>query len=326
MASSGLTIQQTEVVGTVLPIAAMVVTSFRLFVRMRQCRLWLDDVWAALAIVFDIISLAAFWLYLHDYARYSQNTRVALYYTNVQIFYAVVWSSRISILFTVVRLTSPGSLRRWIVRTAVAFVVAWMILGAQIFWTCEAESGWKTQPRPQCDTGRNVAIAQIITDVIGDTVLILAPFRLIHQVRLTKAQKIRLLSIFSTSAVTTVVSLTHAYYVFYNGGLKVIIAAVVEVSISLIVANLSVLVAFLFRISTEDPTTSVPLEFTSIITLGSQLIRSGTQYNPPSTSTMVVMVETQTMKVNDFGTGRNGSDIEAASLQLLAKPGPLHDT
>lgn len=165
----------------VLPIAATVVTSFRLFVRTRQRRLWLDDAWAALAMVFDIILAVVGWLYLYDHARFPQDTRVALYYLCIlftnqqsqhaqiyficgvdQSFYAVIWLSRISILFTVVRLTFPGSLRRWLIRTAVAFAVTWMILGAQIFWTCETAAGWKMQPLPRCDMGKNVAIAQII--------------------------------------------------------------------------------------------------------------------------------------------------------------------
>ncbi|KAF8437246.1 hypothetical protein L210DRAFT_3682683, partial [Boletus edulis BED1] len=79
-------------------------------------------------------------------------------------------------------------------------------------------------------------------------ILILAPFHLIYKVRLSRAQKIRVLSIFSTSAITTIVSLSHAYYV---------------------VANLSVVVAFLFRISTEETPTPAPLELKSIITFGS---------------------------------------------------------
>ncbi|KAI6156773.1 hypothetical protein BKA82DRAFT_1002503 [Pisolithus tinctorius] len=324
MSSAGPTIQQTEVVGLVLPIAAVVVTSFRLFLRMRQRRLWLDDAWAALAMVFNIVFLVVNWLYLADYARYPQDTRVAMYYIVAQFFYAVVWSSRISILFTVVRLTLPGSLRRWLVRTAIAFTVTWMILLAQVFWTCESEPGWKTQPRPQCDLGRNVAIAQIITDVIGDTILILAPFRLIYKVRLTKAQKIRLMSIFSTSAATTVVSLTHAYYVYSDGGLKEVIAAVVELSVSLTVANLSVVVAFFFRISTEETTTPAPLELKSMITFGSQPIRKRPQRDPLSSSTVVVETETQTIKFDDFGASpmrAAGGDSSDVSLQSLAKPG-----
>ncbi|KAI5996866.1 hypothetical protein F5J12DRAFT_852610 [Pisolithus orientalis] len=315
----------------VLPITATVVTSFRLFVRTQQRRLWLDDAWAALAMLFDIGSLVVFWLYLHDYARYPQSSRVALYYINTQFFYALVWLSRISILFTVIRLTFPGPLRRWLICTAIAFMVTWMVLGAQIFWTCEAEPSWKSQSRPQCDLGRNVAITLIITDVIGDSILILAPFRLIYKIKLTAAQKIRLLSIFSTSAITTAVSLIHTYYVYSDGGLKEAITAIIESSTSLIVANLSVVVAFLFRISTEDSSTPAPLEFKSIITFGSQPIRTREQHDPPSPSTVVVGIETSTIRLVDFSISSiqaargDGSDAEAASIETLDKPGLFYE-
>ncbi|KAI5996853.1 hypothetical protein F5J12DRAFT_746234 [Pisolithus orientalis] len=331
MSSSGPTIPQTEVAGTVLLSVSAVVTSFRLFVRMRQGRLWLDDAWAAVAMMINIGFLVVLWLYLQDYAQYPRNTKVALYYMGTQFFSAGVWSSRISILFTVVRMTFPGSLRRWLVRTAIAFFMTAIILGAQIFWTCEAESGWKSQPRPQCDLGRNVAIAQIITDVLGDTILILAPFHLIYKVRLTKPQKLRLLSIFSASGATTVVSLTHAYYLLSNGGLKEVLAAIVELSISLIVANLSVVVAFLFRISTEESTTPAPLELKSIITFGSQPIRKRAPFDPLSTPTMMVGIETSTIRLNGCSTsparaaGKGGQDPEVVSLETLSKPGPFGD-
>lgn len=72
-------------------------------------------------------------------------------------------ASRISILFTIVRLTVRGSLRNTLMFVFAAFIVAWIILFAQVFWVCEAEPGWKSLPRPQCDLGRNVAIAQIIS-------------------------------------------------------------------------------------------------------------------------------------------------------------------
>ncbi|KAG0702267.1 hypothetical protein DFH29DRAFT_509122 [Suillus ampliporus] len=299
MSSSGPTITQTAVVGMVLPIVATIVTSFRLYVRARQGRLWIDDAWATCAMIFDVALLIVDWLYLQDYAKYPQGARVALYYMVAQSFYAVVW---ISILFTIVRLTVPGTLRRVLIRTAMIFGIVWAVLFAQVWWTCESEHGWKTQPRPQCDLGRNVAIAQIITDVLGDTILILAPFRLIYKVRLTRAQKIRILSIFSTSAITTVVSLAHAYYVLSDGGLKEALAAMVEASMSLIVANLSVVVAFFLCNSAEDDTSSpAPVELKSIITFGSPP-RKRRVGDPLATT--VIGVETTTIQLTDLHESR----------------------
>ncbi|KAG2144229.1 hypothetical protein DEU56DRAFT_235986 [Suillus clintonianus] len=273
MSSSAPTLTQVEAVDIVFTLVAIIATSFRLYVRVRQGRLWIDDAWATLGMIFNFTLLVALCLYLQDYKKYPQGTRVALYYIAAQCFYAVVWSSRISILFTIVRLTVPGTfMRRVLMCTAIIFGIVWALLFSQLWWICESEPGWKTQPHPQCNLGRNVAITQMITDVLGDSVLIMAPFCLIYKVRLSRAQKVRVSSVFSASAITTAVSLTHAYYIFSGGGLKVIMTAIVEASVSLIVANLSVVVAFLCRLSTEDDAPASP-PAAPIITFGSQPAR-----------------------------------------------------
>lgn len=70
----------------------------------------------------------------------------------------------------------------------------------------------------------------ISADVLGDTVLILAPFFLIYKATvLTTAQRVRVICLFSTSAITTAVSLTHSYYVFTEGQLKEAVSAMFEV-------------------------------------------------------------------------------------------------
>lgn len=91
MSSSGPTLAQTEVVDIVITITAIVVTSFRLYVRVRQRRLWIDDAWATLGMIFDFTLLVALCLYLQDFEKYPQGVRIALYYISAQSFYIVVW-------------------------------------------------------------------------------------------------------------------------------------------------------------------------------------------------------------------------------------------
>ncbi|KAG2030151.1 hypothetical protein BDR03DRAFT_1017453 [Suillus americanus] len=259
--SSGPTIVQTQVVNFVLPIVATFVTSFRLYCRARRHLLWIDDAWAACAMIFDIVLMICSALYLRGYVLHPQWEKVALYYTLTQCFYGVIWCSRLSILFTVVRLAYWPQ-RRILVRIAIIFGVVWAVLFAQVWWTCESNPSWKKLPRPQCPLGRNVAIAQIVTDVLGDTVLILAPFLIIYKATLTTAHRVRVICLFSTSAITTVVSLTHAYYVLTVGELKEAVSAMFEASISLIVANLSVVVTFFLRMLADDEPISRPIEST----------------------------------------------------------------
>ncbi|KAG2356668.1 hypothetical protein BDR07DRAFT_1422607 [Suillus spraguei] len=247
MSSSGPTLAQIEVAGIILTIVAVIATSFRLFIRAQRKHLWIDDACAALGMIFN------FMLSIVDCLRYKYHVRVA------HFFNAVVWTSRLSILFTIVRLTVPGTIfRRVLICTAITFGIFWALLFSQVWWVCESEPSWKIQPHPQCDLGRAVAITQMITDVLGDSILISVPFFLIYNIRLSRPQKVRVLTAFSASSITTIVSLVHAYYIFSSGRLKEVMAAIVEASMSLIVANFGVVVA-------KIPSTSTP-----IITFGSQ--------------------------------------------------------
>ncbi|KAG2347248.1 hypothetical protein BDR05DRAFT_876797 [Suillus weaverae] len=197
-------------------------------------------------------------------------------------------------MFTIVRLTIPGAFRKFLMFTVGLFGFVWALLFSQLWWICETQPSWKSQPHPQCDLGRRVAITQMITDVLADVVLIVAPFCLIYKVRLSKSQKVRILSVFSTSAITTIVSLTHAYYIVAGGGLKEVMAAVVEASMSLIVANLSVVVAFIFRISSDDDSSSTQ---TPIITFGGQTTRK-------RIAPTCIAVETTTIVLEDLSESR----------------------
>ncbi|KIJ26815.1 hypothetical protein M422DRAFT_137769, partial [Sphaerobolus stellatus SS14] len=94
-----------------------------------------------------------------------------------------------------------------------------------VWWVCEREPGWKDAPLPQCDLGLNVAVAQ---PMFCDAFLIFVPLRLVWNIRLTRPQKIRITAIFSTTIVTTCVSMNHAFFVLRAGGLKEALAAIVQ--------------------------------------------------------------------------------------------------
>lgn len=293
MLPPGPTLRQTEAADISLTIVAVLVTSFRLCIRVRQKRLGFDDAWVILAMICDLLLLIADCLYLQDFLKYSQSTRIALYYMVAQFFYGVVWSSKLSMLFTIVRLSIPGNFRRLLMCTVGIFGAIRGLLFAQLWWICETQTGWKTQTHPQCDLGRRVAITQMITDVLADFILIVAPFFLINKVRLSRSHKVRILSVFSTSAITTIVSLTHAYYIVAGGGIKEVMAAIVEASVSLIVANLSVIVAFIFRLHSEDDSSSTP---TPVITFSGQ---NRTRITPTC-----IAVETTTIVLEDLSEAR----------------------
>jgi len=184
-----------------------------------------------------------------------------------QFFYAVVWTARISIMFTVIRL-SFGQMRRLLFGIVIAFFVAWLILFSQVWWVCENQPGWKDLLVPQCALGEDVAIAQLTTDVLCDVILIAAPMRLLWRVQLDRGLKLRLRAVFATTAIGTAVSLYHAYCVLKFGGLLEFLAATVQLATNLIVVNLPVIVAVVFRLKTDSESDNVaPLS--GIVTIGS---------------------------------------------------------
>ena len=78
----------------------------------------------------------------------------------------------------------------------------------------------------------------IPADIIADGILLIAPLRLLCAL-MDKMLRRRLMLIFSTCIVTTIVSLVHAAYIIKNGGPKILVAAVVEVRIHLIILILA---------------------------------------------------------------------------------------
>jgi hypothetical protein len=66
------------------------------------------------------------------------------------------------ILCTLIRISVDRMMRKMLYVAAGAFLVAWAVLLAQVFWTCESDPAWKHAAVKQCELGKKVAIAQVI--------------------------------------------------------------------------------------------------------------------------------------------------------------------
>ncbi|KAJ7617896.1 hypothetical protein FB45DRAFT_215804 [Roridomyces roridus] len=247
------TIPQLRILTCVLSPFAVVVTLLRLWIRRSHGKLWWDDLWVAISAFITAVFVLVFMLHIRDPATnpMTQSAKIAVYYFCPLTFYAVAWTSRISILFTVIRL-SFALLRKLLIAAAGFFFFCLLLLSAQVFWVCETQPGWKDTPLAQCDLGRQVAITLIVMDVICDTILIAAPLSLLWGSRLQRGLKFRLIAVFASTAIMTGVSLYHDYSIYLFGGLEEAFAANLQVSVSLMVANLSVITAVLFRAASEQ--------------------------------------------------------------------------
>ncbi|KAJ7132185.1 hypothetical protein C8R44DRAFT_698538 [Mycena epipterygia] len=218
---------------------AILTTIYRLFIR--RSRLWTDDGCAIFSTCILLLQVASVILHSDVDSGMKRSTRIAAYYLIAITFYAIIWSARLSILFSIIRIDPNGIRRRFLLGVAFVFLGACIILIAQLFWICERNPQWKNGATPQCPLGRQVVIFQLISDVVSDTLLIVAPLQLLWHLE-DKGLRRRLCIIFSTCIVTTIVSLVHAAMILTGVGPKVLVAAVVEDSVSLIVCNMPIVV------------------------------------------------------------------------------------
>jgi len=186
-------------------------------------------------------------MHVPDPSQLSWLNRVVAYYLMAATFYAIIWSARLSILFSIIRLDPSESRRKRLLYIAFVYILVCLILIAQLFWVCEPEPGWKDMKSPQCTLNKEVAICQLVSDIIADLILIVAPLKLLKGLE-DRGLRHRLMVIFSTCIVTTIVSLVHAVYILKLGGTKVVIAALVEDCVSLIVCNIPVVVTATIRL------------------------------------------------------------------------------
>lgn len=228
---------------SVYTIAAFI-TICRLVIRIHDKKWGWDDFCAAVALVTGGLMLTGALILIGPTPSMTDLTMVAGYYITACGFYACIWACRFSILCTISRIT-PAWWRPYIRAMFFAFGGMYLFLTIQAIVHCESDPSWKPG---QCSLGRQVAAAQLVTDIVSDLMLSLAPVRLLWQSNLSRAQRIRLITVFASCILTSLVSLAHAYCIWVNKGLDEVYSAMYELSVSIIVCSLSVLVGFFSRL------------------------------------------------------------------------------
>ncbi|KAF5379013.1 hypothetical protein D9615_006052 [Tricholomella constricta] len=227
-------------------VPAIAITIYRLWIR--RGRYWADDAWALCSAVAQLVLFSGAFVRISNSSR--KNVMIAAYYLMAAAFYSVIWFARLSILFSIIRIDPSASRRRRLLIVASCFLILYVVLICQLFWVCEPVPRWKEKATPQCPLPSQVIILQLVTDILADTILIVAPLKLIRNLSDQRLRR-RLTIIFSTCLVTTIVSLVHAAFLFVRPDYKVVIAAIVEVCVSLIVCNIPVVVTSLLQFRRE---------------------------------------------------------------------------
>jgi hypothetical protein len=113
------------------------------------------------------VQFAAVFMHVDNPMDLSRLNRIMAYYLMATTFYTIIWTVRLSILFSIICIDpDPVTCRclRWL---ASMFFATFLFLIAQLFWTCEnLHNGWKNKPSLQCHLPKAVAICQLISTCI----------------------------------------------------------------------------------------------------------------------------------------------------------------
>ncbi|KAJ8582511.1 hypothetical protein M405DRAFT_561386 [Rhizopogon salebrosus TDB-379] len=220
------------VAGSISHSIAILCTIFRLGYRVWTGHFWWEDVWAALALIADVVCLACIWV----------NYKISSWVFAV-VFTCVVWPARLSIIFFIVRLANRPAQRQIALLIAASFACMWCALLAQKLTICNIQS---------CKMNKPFALSQLITDVIADVVLVAAPLVLWRDIGLSRNRRILILSAFGASLLITAVTIPHNIMLMSFQGGTTIIFAHVKAALSLVICNLLVIVSFVYRVCRKE--------------------------------------------------------------------------
>ncbi|KAG1764450.1 hypothetical protein EDD22DRAFT_776040, partial [Suillus occidentalis] len=263
---------------------AILCTIFRLAYRGWMHHLWWEDAWAAIALIADVVCLAFIWL---DRKKACEcptlRSNTDRMFMSIQVwiltvaFTSVQWAARMSIVFSIIRVTNHSNFkvhRRITYLIAVSFVCMWVALLAHRLTLCAYHS---------CRMGKSVAFSVLITDIIADFVLVVTPLKFWRNTGLSRSTKILVLSSFSASILITAVTIPHSIILIkiHKADTVTIIFAHVKSALSLVVCNLLVIVTFVYRVcwketfDLDQPVTSRGV-LTSVVFIQMPCTNSGT--------------------------------------------------
>ncbi|KAF8879464.1 hypothetical protein BD779DRAFT_1676374 [Infundibulicybe gibba] len=268
---------------SVLHVLAISSTVFRLFQRSTSKRLWYDDYTALFSVIMDCVLFVA----LH---------------VGTVCFLLVSWSAKVSLALAIARIFPPGrKVRRFAVGMAWSFGLLGIaaLLGVTI--SCRRDTSWHDSPDVQCAFPKVLVIPTFCAAQISDALLVFVPFRMLRRMKLPDEQRRLVLAGFAASTWTNITAVICFVLMLGTSGRGLSRGTLLHhamASVSLMVCNSMVIVAYVYRLVRSDkdlehsiseaasngsymsPLTTVVLtDFESSDGLSQNSYRRGTSYN-----------------------------------------------
>ncbi|TFK31031.1 hypothetical protein BDQ12DRAFT_763373, partial [Crucibulum laeve] len=223
---------------------ALVMTIFRLWHRKRAGRLWWDDFYALLAAIF-IIPLMATSLTWPIPTRKDPSLYIFWRLSALLSYTLCLWTSRISVGVTIVRLLPEGKLRKVAKCITGIFGVFCSALVLQKVFMC---GSFARNKYAQCQIPSWIAPIELTTDLLGDLWLIGSPAYMLFNMKLPRNHRYLILAIFTSGIFTAAASVAHCIFIILKRPRAIGTSAAIQAAISLIVCNLLVVVTYIYRV------------------------------------------------------------------------------
>ncbi|KIK61508.1 hypothetical protein GYMLUDRAFT_43068 [Collybiopsis luxurians FD-317 M1] len=242
-----------RVFGIVLLVIVLCTIAARICIRYLNRRLWWDDICALLTTLITTLLIIADFLtdgQISPTPSQSRQLRIVQNWIIVVTYSSAIWSARMSLILSIIRLIPPFfTLRKISEVTSVVFVFMWMGTLIPKIYICASDLSWYTIPNPTCSLGNTeLAIGELITYVAADIMLIFIPLRLLYHVTLVKSKRRMLIIMFSANLFNTVISVIHAVFLIDSALYLLFIVTKTEVGMALILANLAILTPYIYRL------------------------------------------------------------------------------
>ncbi|KAF5392794.1 hypothetical protein D9757_001005 [Collybiopsis confluens] len=241
--------------------AAQITTVARIYIRFRHRRLWWDDGWAFLTMVLTMmITVAVFVTGNPDAGPIgSHNRRIkVIQFWIIMICYSFgAWFARITLILSTVRLIPTIFTLRKISEWAfICFLLMCLGVSSAKVYFCASNKSWHNLRAPVCQLTSNapLAIGELATFLVADTILVAIPLRLLYRIALPSGKRRMLLLMFSANMITSIVAVLRVVFLinYSSPSPSLTLAIKAEVGTALIVANLAILTPYVYRLINSE--------------------------------------------------------------------------
>ncbi|KXN92029.1 hypothetical protein AN958_10821 [Leucoagaricus sp. SymC.cos] len=225
---------QVRVASVTCSMAAILLSLCRLFIHRNKIRV--DDV---STIVFSLLALVVQIIAAFLTPKPGTNIGEIRYYMLAYTFFAVLWSARLSILFSLIRINPFPEHQLKLKLLTLLFIIIPCLLTLQCLLTCIPKPEWKTWSVLVCVLDDGSAICQLL-GMFPLPVISYIPTCLL-MILSDKYLRICLILIFSTCIITSIAGLAHAIEIVKFLHSARIYTAIIENNVALIICNTPIL-------------------------------------------------------------------------------------